>query len=65
MGEGVNFSGALGIHVPLALYVALLLELRHEGVDGAGAEVDAEGFPYLCDYLITVHRLLVQILEDY
>src|SRR3990172_7869618 len=57
VSEVVDFSRSLRFHVPFAFYVTFLLELSHQGVDGAWSEVDAEGFSDFRDYLVTVHGL--------
>jgi len=57
--EVVDFSGAFVVHVPLAVDEAFLFKRGEQRVDGAWAEVDAEGFAYFGDDLVAVHGLRV------
>ena len=61
----VYFSGSFCVHVPGAFKVAFLFKRAQKRVNCAGSEVDAEAFTDAGDYLVAVHRLLVEVLEDY
>jgi len=65
MCEAVDLSWPFAFHVPLAFDVTLFLEYVEERIYCAGSEVDAEAFSDLCDYLVAVHGLLLEKLENY
>ena len=65
MCEAVDFSWSFAFRFPLAFYAAVFFEYVEQRVDCAGSEVDAEVFSDFCDYLITVHGLLLEKLEHY
>lgn len=64
-GDVVYFSGSVAFQVPLAFYVAFFFEKAEQRVYGAGPEVDAEVLAQARDYLVPVHRLRSQQLEDH
>jgi hypothetical protein len=58
--ELVYFSWSFMGHVPRAFHVAFFLQHRQQGIDGAGAKIDAEGFADRGDYLIAMHGMSSQ-----
>ena len=62
--ELVDFAGSFVVEVPLAFDVAFLFQVVEEGVDGAGAKVNAKVFADDADDLVAVHGFRVEKLED-
>ena len=62
--EVEHFSGSFGVHGPFAFNVPPFLKCPQQRIHCTGSEVDSKIPADFTHYLVAVHGLLVEVLED-